>query len=87
MTNSRARVYTRIAIKTADETVNNSTTMQDDDDLKHTVKANTSYTFKLIAYFISASTPDIKSNFTGPSGSTIMFVTDTYSCSVAYSKE
>jgi hypothetical protein len=43
--NSTAIVLT--AVKTTDETVNNSTTLQDDDHMQISVKANTTYIFEL----------------------------------------
>lgn len=53
--------------KTADETVNASTTLQDDDHLVYPVAANTTYFFRLQLLLSSASaTPDFKVGWTVP---------------------
>jgi len=57
-------------IKTVDETVNNSSTLQDDDVLLFTPNINKVYFGTIFTVFISGSTPDIKSAFTLPSGAT-----------------
>lgn len=57
-----------VARKTTTETVNNSTTMQNDDELLWAVAANKLYRFELHLFYISDSTPDFKMQFTGPAG-------------------
>jgi len=62
----------RTAIKTADETVNNSTTLQNDDHLVLAVNASTKYT--LVAFLIGFAdndTPDIKIKWILPTGGTM----------------
>lgn len=65
--------YVQHVRKTADETVNNSTTLQDDDDLKVHIKANESIAFTLFLIHTAGATDDVKLNFTIPSGATIAF--------------
>jgi len=60
-----------LVYKSADETVNNSTTLQDDDELLFAVAANEVWAFKLIFNFNSGTTPDIKYAFSIPAGATI----------------
>lgn len=55
--------------KTANEVVNNSTALQDDDHLLFTATANTPYFVELIlAVTATSTTPDFKFTFTLPSG-------------------
>lgn len=63
--NSLVPLYVR---KTADEIVNNSTTLQNDDVLVLPIEANGTYKCKLRAIVNSPTTADIKFKFTGPSG-------------------
>lgn len=63
-------VYAR---KTADETVNNSTTLQNDDHLLVSVAANAVYDFKLILHYNSGTTPDLKVGWSVPSGTTMVW--------------
>jgi len=58
------------AYKAADETVNNSATLQNDDDLLLALAANEVWAFKLVVIYLSGTTPDIKWHWTGPSGFT-----------------
>lgn len=62
-----------IAVKDADETVNNSATLQDDDDLSVSVSANTDYIVTGFIIHQSASNADIKFDFSAPSGTTWSF--------------
>ena len=56
-------------IKSADESVNSSTTLQDDDDLQITLAANSDYEIEYMIFVQSASTtPDFKFQFTEPDG-------------------
>lgn len=67
-----------VAVKTADETVNNSTTFQDDDHLTFTVTANTIYRVECMLLIESTSvTPDIKFQWTLPASANIYWGTDT----------
>lgn len=59
--------------KTSDETVNNSSTMQNDDELLAAVVADTVYHFRLRVVVNSGTTPDIKFGFTYPSGTTLTY--------------
>ncbi len=53
-------------VKKVDETVNNSVTFQDDDEIVcTTLKANRIYSFLLVMIFISLTTADIKYKITG----------------------
>lgn len=69
-----AREFTRgvpyEVIKASDETVNNSDTLQDDDELFAPLGINQTYIFEAMLAFIAASsaTPDCKIAFTIPSG-------------------
>jgi len=56
-------------VKLADETVNNSTTFQDDDELFLPVDLNKEYSGYCIFWFQSNTTPDLKATFSGPAGS------------------
>ena len=54
--------------KTSDEIVNNSAVLQNDDDLKFAMAANTSYKFKLFMSTTLRASSDFKFNFTVPAG-------------------
>ncbi len=54
--------------KAADETVNNSTTLQNDDELLLPVAANATYWLYLRLLVSSGTTPDFKMLFTFPTG-------------------
>jgi len=56
------------ARKTANETVNNSNTPQNDDELFVTVAASTLYTTKGLLIFTSGTTPDFRWTWSLPSG-------------------
>lgn len=56
------------ASKTANETVNNSNVLQNDDHLKVALEANKAYSFELKIWLSSGATPDFKYTFTMPSG-------------------
>lgn len=56
--------------KSADETVNNSTTLQNDDHLAWAVAANEVWAFRLVGFLtIASGNPDFKSAFTVPAAS------------------
>lgn len=54
--------------KTADETVNNSVTLQNDDDLLFAIGANEVWAFKVYLLFNTGTPTNIKFNFTAPTG-------------------
>ncbi|MEU8270822.1 hypothetical protein AB0B89_27150 [Sphaerisporangium sp. NPDC049002] len=56
--------------KSADETVNNSTAVQDDDHLFLSVDANTNYLVEALIVYNSNSTADFQMGWSGPSGAT-----------------
>jgi hypothetical protein len=57
-------------IKTSDETVNNSSALQNDDQLKFAVGTNENWTFRYVVKANSGSTPNLKFAVTAPSGAT-----------------
>lgn len=61
-------------VKTVTETVNNSTTMQNDNELLLSVEANAQYLLTMMLIYSSGSTPDIKLGWSGPSGATMNWV-------------
>ncbi len=65
----------RIVIKSADESVTTSTTLQDDDELFMSVSAGRTYEFELLLNFDTDSNadPGIKLTFVAPTGSTGFF--------------
>jgi hypothetical protein len=62
-----------VVLKTADETVNNSATLQNDDELKFAVGASEKWQFDCDIYHTTGGTVDLKSTWVGPSGSTIIW--------------
>lgn len=58
-------------LKGADETVNSSTTLQDDDDLVLALSASQTYAFEAFIVYNAAAAPDYKCAFTVPSGATL----------------
>lgn len=60
--------------KSADETINNSSTLQNDDDLVFALGANEKWSFKVTLFFTSGATPDIKFKFTVPSGAEMKYM-------------
>jgi len=78
-----SKTFTKV-VKTADETVNNSTTLQDDDELRFTGRANKSYAFNLTLLINnSSSTPNFKNAFTLPSGAAGEWTTSSFTSSTA----
>lgn len=59
-----------IVIKTADESLSTSTTLQNDNDLAAAMVANATYRMQGMIFYSSGATPDIKVAFTFPSGVT-----------------
>ena len=64
-------LHSEVVVKTADETVNNSDVLQDDDELFFAVGANEVWQFELLFLHISGAVPDIKYAFTVPVGGNI----------------
>lgn len=60
-----------VAVKTANETVNNTATVQADDELTLSLEANTTYLIDGFVVYNSGTTPDIRFAFTVPTGSTL----------------
>lgn len=61
----------RYKYKTADEIVNNTATVQNDDHLTQAVRANSRYIFDVVLYHQSVSVaPDLRCRFTFPTGAT-----------------
>lgn len=57
--------------KTSSETVNNTSTLQDDNELAWTVAANATYALELHVGYSTGATPDIKFGWTYPTGLTM----------------
>ncbi len=74
---STGKTYASI-VKKADETVNNSTTLQDDDELKFTAQTNKTYRFELRLRNVMPSTEHLKFAFSGPSGATGKSITNAW---------
>jgi hypothetical protein len=65
--------FSVIARKTANETVNNSATLQNDDALLWSVATNGIYHFDLNVAYSSGTTPDLKFAWTYPAGLTMTY--------------
>lgn len=59
--------------KTSDETVNNSTTLQNDDQLLIALPTAGTFGFRCILYYDSSTTGDFKAAFTMPAGATMLW--------------
>lgn len=57
----------------ADQTVNNTTTLVSSTDLTLSVAANSVYTLDAFVIYVSGTTPDIKFNYSYPSGASLRF--------------
>jgi len=57
-------------VKTVDETIQSSTTLQDDDELKFTPSINTVYFVQVLLFLTSAQTADFKHAVSIPAGAT-----------------
>ena len=65
--------------KTGDEAVNNSTTLQNDDELLFAVDASSTYWFEILLLDTCVSTSsDFKADFTVPSGTTMLYAPVNY---------
>jgi hypothetical protein len=71
------------ARKTIDETVNNSATMQNDDELFVAVAANSVYELNLRIQYNSNATADFKYGFTFPAGTTMQYTQTVYGVGIA----
>jgi len=60
----------KFIVKVADETINSSTTFQDDDELLLAVAANKEYSGYCQFFMDGNATADLKATFSGPAGST-----------------
>ncbi|MBU2051451.1 MAG: hypothetical protein KKH61_21080 [Gammaproteobacteria bacterium] len=61
----------RSVLKPADETVNNSAVLQDDDDLKLALLANEKWLVDLFLMFTGDAAADLKIQFTAPAGAVV----------------
>lgn len=64
--------------KSSDETVNNSTVLQNDDHLSFSVSANERWAFSMFVFYDTNSTADINFGWTYPSGTTIYWSNDDF---------
>lgn len=74
--------YTKRIYKSADETVNNSSTLQDDNELTFSIGANEVWAFTLCLLATSETTPNLRYKFTVPSGADYIMMPFYYSGSV-----
>jgi len=65
---------TKVVLKTADETVNNSSTLQNDDHLILPLGANEVWIFQFFLFSNSSTTADIKIAFTAPTGAVFQYL-------------
>ena len=70
MTRRKRAIDEHYICKAADETVNNSDTLQDDDDLLFPVGASQTWAFTLWLYVTSGTTPDLKVAIIVPASTT-----------------
>lgn len=63
----------RIVRKSASESITNSTTLQDDDDLQISVEASVIYTFRSVIFYDASTTGDLKFQWVAPSGAALAF--------------
>lgn len=68
----RPHLQQKLVVKSADETVNNSATLQNDDELKFAIGANEVWRFQLFLLINSGATPDFKYGFTMPTGGDVI---------------
>jgi hypothetical protein len=59
-------------VKSADESIDNSNVLQDDDELQFPMLANTTYHVRLIVFFAAGATPDLKYRVEGPTAPTLV---------------
>jgi hypothetical protein len=70
-------------VKSVDETVTSSTTMQDDNELVIAVSANTIYHVELILLYKGLAAADLKIGWSGPASSTLDWVADDFISTIA----
>jgi len=63
-------------VKKVDETINNNSTLQDDDELFVTPAINKTYFFQLLILYQSGVVPELKYAFTVPAGASVRIVDD-----------
>lgn len=61
------------AYKTADEIVNNTAVLQNDDHIVVTVEANATYLYDLFLQYTSGTTPDFKFVWSAPAGAALLW--------------
>ena len=62
-----------VVIKSADETVHNSVTVQDDDELSYAIAANEAVDIRMALFVVSSTTPDFRFAFSAPSGADVIY--------------
>jgi hypothetical protein len=65
--------YAPVIRKTADETVNNSAILQDDDHLSFSIGASEEWVFEIVLAFTSNATADLQIAVTVPSGASVFY--------------
>ena len=76
-------MVTNSVYKTADETVNNSTTLQNDDHLLFSIAANEVWAFDMFMYYtIASGNPGVKWAFTVPASCTGWYQTATVAANI-----
>jgi len=68
-TGAVSNLFARV-VKKADESVSNTNTLQDDDELVVALSANKTYWGFIIIYLVSGAIPDYRYSFTLPTGAT-----------------
>lgn len=68
-------LHTKLIVKSADETLNNDDTLQDDDELKFAVAANEVWAFIMLPIVNTSTSADFKFTFTIPAGGSIYGLT------------
>ena len=64
--------WSKVVRKTADETVNNSVALQDDDHLSFAIGANETWVGQVVIFYLGNATADLKTALTIPAGASIM---------------
>jgi hypothetical protein len=65
--------FADLVYKASNETVNNSNTVQDDNDLSFAIGANEIFTWQTVLFFTSSAVADFRLTFTVPAGATVRF--------------
>lgn len=74
LNNAATYNYPTVIVKLADQTVNNSTVLVDDNELQFWAGANDAFLIKLLPYFSSSTVADIKIGVSVPAGGTARFL-------------